>query len=268
MREAELCLVPLEHSLLDGFPHPKGGRKKVDVVVIFVFSDVRPLKGLSAYLDWRTHGCLSRSIDSGVISGARGMMVECDEIREIPCKLLVAIGLGSIQEIHPEELLAWPRHIIRKCIAVEADTLAIDCPPEINDSDEIRRFLNELHTTWQERNSVASGSGDLQGKTERVEESEEGLIEEFSDVASEPSSSRDDDEQDSIPFVDPIDVVDIDGPSECADMNSPSEYRASGNYFGVQEGKLPSCIWVVLDSERIRELEARKGPSLSIRKPS
>ncbi len=61
---ASLPVVPADLSTLD--------RLVTDALAVFCFSDVRPLLGAAAMLDWRLCGRLSRALERGHVTGARG----------------------------------------------------------------------------------------------------------------------------------------------------------------------------------------------------
>jgi hypothetical protein len=103
----ELRIEPLVRALLDGVPDPEGepgARKKLDLAVIAYFEDERPLRGLGAFLDWRSCGALSKLLRTGFCSGRAGEAVLMPGRRDLPSVRVVLYGLGMRRELAPDEL--------------------------------------------------------------------------------------------------------------------------------------------------------------------
>ncbi len=73
-----------------------------DLLVLPLFEDERPLRGLAARVDWIHCGALSRLIASGIVRGARGEALLFLTSR-IPTPRVLLIGLGS----RAEGLFSW-----------------------------------------------------------------------------------------------------------------------------------------------------------------
>ncbi len=103
----ELRIEPLVRALLDGVPDPDepGARRRLDLAVVAYFEDERPLRGLGAFLDWRSCGALSRLLRSGYCTGRAGEAVLMPGRRDLPSVRVVLYGLGPRRALAPGELL-------------------------------------------------------------------------------------------------------------------------------------------------------------------
>ena len=98
--ELPVEVEPLDRALLDGVrssPRAKPGegeRVRLDLGLVPVFSEERPLLGLAGLMDWRGCGRLSALFRSGFGSASFGeqLLLPCD--RRLPVARLVLVGLG------------------------------------------------------------------------------------------------------------------------------------------------------------------------------
>lgn len=94
-RRADIAVAPLSRALLDGVDDGSGGaRRRVDLAVLTIFEDERPLQGLAGLVDWRTGGSLSALLRAGFCTGALGEAVLLPGRRTLPMERLVLLGLG------------------------------------------------------------------------------------------------------------------------------------------------------------------------------
>ncbi len=94
-RRADIAVASLSRALLDGADDGSGGpRLRVDLAVLTVFEDERPLQGLAGLVDWRTSGSLSALVRSGLCTGAAGEAVLLPGRATLPMERLVLLGLG------------------------------------------------------------------------------------------------------------------------------------------------------------------------------
>ena len=77
---------------------------EAEAVAVFCWQDVRPLRGVAGFLDWRLSGAISQAI----ISGAFGAKAE--EVMLLPTwgrfgqKRVFAFGLGRLADFDPDSL--------------------------------------------------------------------------------------------------------------------------------------------------------------------
>lgn len=100
----ELLVEPLHRSILGGVMDPSEGRRvRVDLGVLPVFEDERPLQGLAAFLDWRAGGALTSLIRSGWWSGRAGESVLLPGRRDHPVRRVVLVGLGRRADMSDQQ---------------------------------------------------------------------------------------------------------------------------------------------------------------------
>ena len=70
-RRPDIAVAPLARALLEGVDDGSGGpRRRVDLGVLPIFEDERPLQGLAGLVDWRMGGSLSALLRAGFCTGA------------------------------------------------------------------------------------------------------------------------------------------------------------------------------------------------------
>ena len=67
----------------------------VDGVAVFVFADVRPLRGVAGYVDWRLCGELSRCIESGLFTALDGETMLLPTTGRLGRRRVFVFGLGA-----------------------------------------------------------------------------------------------------------------------------------------------------------------------------
>ncbi|MCL2724001.1 MAG: leucyl aminopeptidase [Polyangiaceae bacterium] len=65
-----------------------------EIIVACLWTDVRPLQGLSALLDWRLSGCLSKLLRQGFVVGEVGEVLIVPARPKLPFDKLLLFGLG------------------------------------------------------------------------------------------------------------------------------------------------------------------------------
>ena len=81
---------------------------------VFCWSDVRPLAGVAAFLDWRLCGALSRTLESVFFEGrCSEVMLLCAKGRT-PLSRLFVFGLGKSEEMSEMQL----RHVSRQAFDI------------------------------------------------------------------------------------------------------------------------------------------------------
>lgn len=94
-RRPDIAVAPLARALLEGVDDGSGGpRRRVDLGVLPIFADERPLQGLAGLVDWRMGGSLSMLLRAGFCTGAAGEAVLLPGRRTLPVERLVLLGLG------------------------------------------------------------------------------------------------------------------------------------------------------------------------------
>ncbi len=106
-----------------------------DLVVLGIFEDERPIKGLGGLIDWRTHGRISRIIKSGFFSGKWGERMLYPPGKWISARRLLLLGLGRRDEFFAEEFAAFLRAASENSAKLHAKDLAISVPGWLSEED-------------------------------------------------------------------------------------------------------------------------------------
>lgn len=101
----ELRVEALGREVVDGVASPgsPGMRQRIDLALVAYFEDERPLRGLAAFLDWRSDGRLTRMLRSGWCTGRAGESVLLPGTRGLPCERIVLFGLGPSASFGSEQ---------------------------------------------------------------------------------------------------------------------------------------------------------------------
>lgn len=97
---------PAEHVALPADQLPG------DAVVALYFSDLRPLEGPAALLDWRLDGQLTRMLLSGEVAGRAGEHVILQSNGKLAAKWVMFIGGGKWHGLCRETHAALVRHML------------------------------------------------------------------------------------------------------------------------------------------------------------
>ncbi len=137
---ARVLVEPLERGVLDGVRELEGEaqRIRVDLGLIPVFSDERPLLGLAGLIDWRTSGRLSALIRDGLCSNEVGEQVLTLGDRRLPVDRLVVMGLGRREDFDAAGARSAAQRLVDTAVALRARGVLIALP-----SRHIERQLAE-----------------------------------------------------------------------------------------------------------------------------
>lgn len=103
-----VSFLPLELRSLD--------KLRADLLILSVFEDERPLRGVSGLVDWRTCGMLSRFLARGHVTGTQG------EIVLFPPGPKVGVGRGIILGLGPAAKYDEARY--RRVVTEAADHIS------------------------------------------------------------------------------------------------------------------------------------------------
>jgi hypothetical protein len=119
MNDSRPRVLDVDSVVRDGLP-------ALDVVLVPVFSDERPLRGIGALLDWNARGGLTRLLDRELVTGEPG------DALLMPAPVpgfsrLVLVGLGAKDTLgrEPERVAA---QVVRVARDLRPDSLACDLP--------------------------------------------------------------------------------------------------------------------------------------------
>ncbi len=163
MAGGRVRLVPAELRALDDLDD--------DVLALSVFSDERPLEGLTGLVDWRLCGGLSRWFLTGFASGALGERILYPLGRRLPHAQLLLFGLGPRAEYRVDRALATARAALEVVTGLGARRLTCDLfrvetlttPLERNGAQLLELFAAEpqlaaVHVVASEAERAAIGS--------------------------------------------------------------------------------------------------------------
>jgi hypothetical protein len=134
---------------LHRWDHGPGG----DVLVIPIWSDVRPLRGPAGLLDWRLCGKISQMIREGRVSGAAGEKLLLVTGR-VPWRRILGIGAGPSDVFGDGACQATLQCALEAAHGIGAGRLAIAIPGRDMDlvkPDQAMRYLLESVGSSQTR---------------------------------------------------------------------------------------------------------------------
>jgi hypothetical protein len=140
-RRLAVLVEPVERAVLDGVCEfeSEPDRVRVQLGLIPVFSDERPLIGLAGLLDWRSSGRLSSVLRSSFFTGSAGEQLLMPGERRWPCDRLVVIGVGARAEFDDTRAREFGARCVDIANGLGVDSVAIALP-----SGAIERSLVEL----------------------------------------------------------------------------------------------------------------------------
>ncbi|PRQ09259.1 M17 family peptidase N-terminal domain-containing protein [Enhygromyxa salina] len=120
--------IPTEADEHADRPGADGERVRVDLGLVPVFSDERPLLGLAGLIDWRGSGRLSGLVRSGFCTAAAGeqVLVPCD--RRLPIERLVLVGLGDRASFDEARARTVAEQLVKISTGLQARTVLIALP--------------------------------------------------------------------------------------------------------------------------------------------
>jgi len=94
-------------------------------IVLGVFEDERPLKGITGFVDWRLHGLLSRLLIQQRNAGNLLESVLMPSMGRVPMEKVFLFGLGSVMDLDEERFNQVIREIVGTMSKVHADDFAL-----------------------------------------------------------------------------------------------------------------------------------------------
>lgn len=116
------------------------------LLVLWHFSDERPLKGITGLLDWRLDAKISQLIISGNITGAWGEKVLLGKVEEMNGKDIIFIGLGPMSEFEDSRIQNAGKIMANTVLKLNQKSVCMSLPGNgIHDLDTIVIAENVLH---------------------------------------------------------------------------------------------------------------------------
>jgi hypothetical protein len=103
-------------------------RLRAQVLLLTVFEDERPLRGVAGLLDWRTCGMLSRFVIREHVAGGEGEVVLFPTGGRLPVPRGIAFGLGKAADFDERAFLRVSQEMARKSRALGVRSAALSLP--------------------------------------------------------------------------------------------------------------------------------------------
>jgi hypothetical protein len=104
---------------------------RCDTVAVFCWTDVRPLQGAAAWLDWRLCGAVSHALERGDITGERAEVVLMPTRGRLGRRRLFVFGLGSSSKI--DDLVAAVKNALDVLRRAGANGVVVFAPRSAGD---------------------------------------------------------------------------------------------------------------------------------------
>jgi hypothetical protein len=129
-RRLAVLVEPLERAVLDGVRELEADpdRTRVELGIVPVFVDERPLLGLGGLLDWRSSGRLSAILRSGFFTGATGEQLLTLGERRWPIDRLVLVGLGARADFDEAAARRFASRCVEIATGLTAEAVLIALP--------------------------------------------------------------------------------------------------------------------------------------------
>ena len=121
----------------------------LESLAVFVFQDVRPLKGVAGYIDWRLCGALSRLITAGHFEGRRSEHVLMPVTGTLNVERLFIFGLGPLRTFSQSALSAACGTAIDVMTKAGAEAIHLAQPSVFGRDDVEQGFLDVTSRTIQ-----------------------------------------------------------------------------------------------------------------------
>ncbi|MEM6731937.1 MAG: M17 family peptidase N-terminal domain-containing protein [Myxococcota bacterium] len=99
-----------------------------EAVALFVPSDIRPLRGVAGFVDWRTNGWLSRTVQSGTFRGESGEVLLAPTRGRLGQKRFFLFGIGPVAQCTHDSLRACCIKALEVCTQAGVRSVALAAP--------------------------------------------------------------------------------------------------------------------------------------------
>lgn len=122
-----------------------------EAVAVFLWSDVRPLKGVAGFIDWRVCGGLSRLLAQQLFTGRRGETLLYPVRGRFGPRRLFLFGLGCLSQTDQESLQRACRQAYEVLNKAGVARIVYSAPFAVARSDSQTSFLKALATELPSR---------------------------------------------------------------------------------------------------------------------
>jgi hypothetical protein len=119
-------------------------RARVDVLVVPVFSDERPLRAAAGRADWRLCGRLSELAARGRLRGRHGEAVLAATFGGLATPLVLALGLGARSDFDGAGVQAFAGDAVQRVLGLRLATLALPMPDATVDGADLTERVERL----------------------------------------------------------------------------------------------------------------------------
>jgi hypothetical protein len=153
--EPALAVMPIDLARWD-----RDGRG--ELLAVFIWQDVRPLRGGAGLLDWRLCGQLSELIQSGRLTGRDGEQLLLPAGGRLPWQFIMVMGLGPRAGFAGARFRAAVARLFAAARGLDVHELALAPPGRDVDALPARRALDLIlaeaaapdHRTWFQRLAI------------------------------------------------------------------------------------------------------------------
>ena len=97
-------------------------------LVLGIFSDEKPPRGICGFIDWRLNGMISREIKQGKITGDFMEKILIPFPRRIGTEMLFLFGLGKLSDTNYDIIYTAAHHIARTVNTMLINNFSFDLP--------------------------------------------------------------------------------------------------------------------------------------------
>jgi Cytosol aminopeptidase family, N-terminal domain. len=97
-------------------------------LVLGIFSDEKPPRGICGFIDWRLNGMISREIKQGRITGDFMEKILIPFPRRIGTEMLFLFGLGKLSDTNYDRIYTAARHIAGTVDTMLINNFSFDLP--------------------------------------------------------------------------------------------------------------------------------------------
>jgi hypothetical protein len=119
-------------------------RLDAEGVAVFLFSDVRPVRGVAGYVDWRLCGELSRCIERGLFAAAAGETMLLPTAGRFGRRRVFVFGLGLAHGADESRFRSAVRTAVEVMRRAGVETLALAAPAADREGAAETRFVRAV----------------------------------------------------------------------------------------------------------------------------
>lgn len=119
-------------------------RFRGDTLAVFCWSDIRPLRGVAGYVDWRLCGALSQTIEGGLFGAATGEVMLMPLTGRLGRRRMFVFGLGASEPEGEASLRRVCRQAFDVLEGARAERVTFIAPRTLAEEGSEGAFLRAL----------------------------------------------------------------------------------------------------------------------------